>query len=182
MKRFVLFFLLFFTIGASTVKAQEIAEPEFVGEAVLVKDGTAIPLDKEYGRIKIGVSLAHNSWNTKSLAIDGKAATCRTEAGNVTLIVKAVDNNSDPMAVITIYSLKSKSKSRKVDLSSDNSDQLFHSSKTYTKDIMKFTGKKYGKSSYMITTNLKAGEYAIVFKNPNNVDEKNLLLACLGVD
>ena len=164
------------------VKAQDVVEPEFVGEAVLVKDGTSIPLDKEYGRIKIGVSLVHNSWNTKSLSIDGKAAACRTEAGNVTLIVKAVDNDSDPMAVITIYRLKSKSKSRKVDLSSDNSDQLFHSSKTYTKDIVKFTGKKYAKSSYMITANLTAGEYAIVFKNPNSVDEKNLLLACLGVD
>lgn len=173
---------MLFTMSNYGLLAQEVQEPDFIGESLLVLDQTTVPLDKEYARFKSGVSFAHNSWNARSLYIDGKAANCRTKEGNINLIVKAADNNSDPMSVIIIYKLKSNTKRRTVTLSADNSDQLFHSSKTFTKDMMKYSGKKYGESSYLITTNLKAGEYAILVKNPNNVDEKSAVLSCIGVD
>lgn len=48
--------------------------------------------------------------------------------------------------------------------------------------MMKFTGKRYGTSSYLLTTNLEAGEYAIMVKNPNNVDEKSAVVSCIGID
>ena len=182
MKKIIPLFVMLFIMSTYCSFAQEVQEPDFIGEALLVQDQTNVPLDKEYARFKSGVSLAHNSWNALSLYIDGKSANCRTKEGTVNIIVKAADNNSDPMAVIIIYKLKSKSKKRTVTLSADNSDQLFHSSKTFTKDMMKYSGKKYGSSSYLITTNLKAGEYAILVKNPNNVDEKSAVVSCIGID
>ena len=181
MKKITLLFVMLFTMSTFCSFAQEVQEPDFIGEALLVKDQTNVPLDKEYARFKTGISMAHNSWNALSLYIDGKVANCRTKEGTINIIVKAADNNSDPMAVIIIYKLKSK-KNRTVTLSADNSDQLFHASKTFTKDMMKFSGKRYGASSYLISTNLQAGEYAIMVKNPNNVDEKSAVVSCIGID
>ena len=180
MKKISLLFVMLFSMS-NCLFAQEMQEPDFIGDAFLVQEQTTVPLDKEYARFKKGISMKHNSWNAFSLYIDGKAANCRTKEGTVNIIVKAADNNSDPMSIIIIYKLKAK-KSRTVTLSADNSDQLFHSSKTFTKDMMKFTGKRYGTSSYLLTTNLEAGEYAIMVKNPNNADEKSAVVSCIGID
>ena len=182
MRKITLFLVMLVAFGNSGLTAQEMQEPDFVGEGYLLINQTCVPLDREYARFKSGVSWVHNSWNALSLFVDGAAANCRTKEGTVNLIIKAVDNNSDPMAVVVIYKLKSKSKKRTVTLSADNSDQLFHSSKTFTKDMMKFSAKRYGESSYFITTSLKAGEYAVMVKNPNGQDEKSVVLSCIGVD
>lgn len=181
MKKNIFLFVMLLTMSSFSLFAQKEQEPEFIGEALLVQGQTFVPLDKEYARFKTGISWAHNSWNALSLFIDGKAANCRTKEGPINLIIKAADNNSDPMAVIVIFKLKSK-KNRSVILSTDNSDQLFHASKTFTKNMMKFSGKKYGTSSYFISTNLQAGEYAILVKNPNNIDEKSSVVSCIGID
>ena len=178
----ILFFVVLFTMSNFSMFAQEVQEPEFVGEPYLLQEQTPILIERDYARFKSGVSWTHNSWNALSLCIDGKHASTRTKAGKLTFVVKATDNNSDPMSIITIFKLKSKSNKRSIVLSADNSDQLFHSSKTYTKNLMKFTGKKYGESSYLITTNLEKGEYAILVKNPNNTDEKSVVVSCFGLD
>lgn len=163
--------------------AQEIEEPEFIGEVVLVKDdGPSQLLDKNYANFREGISWKHNSMNALSLNVDGNKAECRTKSGIIKLIVRAVDNNSDPMAVINIYRFKSKSKRRSVILSSDNSDQLLNSSKSFTNDLIKFQAKKYGERSYLLTVNLSGGEYGIIVNNPNNRDEKALIVSCIGID
>lgn len=179
--RIMLLIVLLSTCINST--AQEIEEPEFVGEIVLVKgDGQSQLLDKNYANFRKGISWKHNSMNALSLNVDGSKAECRTEPGTVKLIVRAVDNNSDPMAVINIYRFKSKSKRRSVILSSDNSDQLLNSSKSFTNDLIKFQAKKYGERSYLLTVNLSEGEYGIIVNNPNNSDEKALVVSCIGID
>lgn len=158
-------------------------EPEYIGEAILVTDSNkSVVLDKEYGEIKSSVSLAKNSWNVLKLYVNGGAASCRAKSGEIKFIIRAKDNNSDPLSFITIYRMKAKKKNRSVDLAVDHSDNPFVSSKTYSKDKMKFQGKKYGNSSYLITTQLNAGEYGIVISNPNNVDEKSCIVSCIGID
>ncbi|MCH5308258.1 MAG: hypothetical protein J1E58_00235 [Prevotella sp.] len=183
MKKYILFVLLFMLFSFSAFSQTTIEEPEYIGEALLVTDSnTGVLLDKEYGELKSSVSLKKNSWNVLKLYISGEKASCRAKSGEVKIIVRANDNNSDPMSLITIYKMNAKKKQRSVDLSVDHSDNPFASSKTYSKDKMKFQGKKYGSNSYIITTNLEAGEYGIIIRNPNNVDEKSCIVSCIGIE
>lgn len=183
MKKYTLFVLLFMLFSFSAFSQTTIEEPEYIGEALLVTDSdTKVPLDKEYGELKSSVSLAKNSWNVLKLYINGGAASCRAQSGEIKFVIRANDNNSDPMSLITIYKMKAKKKQRSVDLAVDHSDNPFASSKTYSKDKMKFQGKKYGANSYIITTKLEPGEYGIVISNPNNVDERSRIVSCIGID
>ena len=180
MKKFILFSMAFILFFINSFGQIAIEEPEYIGEAILVIDDTnGMLLDKEYGEIKSTVSLSSN--DVRKLYIQGGSATCKAKRGEIQFIIRANDNNSDPMSLITIYKMHAKKKERSVALSVDHSDNPFASSKTYSKDKMKFQGKKYGNSSYLITTNLETGEYGIIIKNPNGVDEKSPIVSCIGI-
>ena len=162
----------------------QIEEPEYIGEALILNDeGNFISTDNEIAAIHVGASLKVNSWNAISLVVEGgKAAARVTEGHPITLVVKAVDNQTNPLSIVRIYKLDGKKKKRSTILAKDNSDNIM-TSKTYTKNQLKFTGKKYGTASYVITLNdVKPGEYGIVVSNPNNVDETRMVVACFGVD
>lgn len=159
-------------------------EPEFIGEAcILQSDNTCSTLGKEFGDFTSGVSWSHNSNKAFWLRIKGGSAKSRIGVGSpVKLVVRAVDNNSDPLAIITIYQFKAKDKSRSVYLARDNSG-TFLKSETNSKAAMPFVGKKYGSSSYLIELkDLPAGEYGIVVTNPNTRDEKRVVVSCFGID
>lgn len=162
----------------------QVTEPEFIGESFLLKaDGTNAPLDKEFGDITSGISWSSNSWNAKSLEIAGGAAKTRSLLSEpLQLVVRAVDNNSDPLTIISIFKFKAGKKKRTVLISKDNSGTLLKS-RTNSKDLIRFTGKKYGTSSYLLTfQDLKPGEYGIVVSNPNTRDEKRIVVSCFGID
>ena len=159
-------------------------EPEYIGEAFVLKaDGSSVPLDKEIGDFTSGISWSHNSWNALSLEVVGGKAKSRFSTGQpLQLVVRAVDNNSEPLTIISIYKLKAKKKSRTVLISKDNSGTVMKS-RTNSKDLIRFTGKKYGFSSYLITlSELATGEYGIVVSNPNTRDEKRTVVSCFAVD
>lgn len=162
----------------------QVNEPEFIGESYLLKsDRTVVQLDKEFGDFTSGVSWSSNSWNALSLVVAGGAAKTRGNASEpLQLVVRAVDNNSDPLTIISIFKFNAKKKKRSVLISKDNSGTLLKS-RTNSKDLVRFSGKKYGTSSYLITLeDLKAGEYGIVVSNPNTRDEKRVVVSCFGVD
>lgn len=51
-----------------------------------------------------------------------------------------------------------------------------------TLDFVKFNAKKYGDKSYLITVdNLNHGEYGIIVSNPNQIDEKQLVISTFAV-
>lgn len=159
-------------------------EPEFIGEAYFLKtDGTHVPLDKEIGDFTSGISWAKNSWNALSLKVAGGKAQSRFGSKEpLQLVVRAVDNNSDPLTIISIYKLKAKKDSRSVLLSLDNSGTVMKS-RTNSKGLIRFSGKKYGISSYVIALkDLAVGEYGIVVSNPNNRDEKRVVVSCFAID
>lgn len=159
-------------------------EPEFIGEAFVLKtDGSSVPLDKEIGDFSSGMSWSSNSWNALSLVVAGGKAQLRFAASEpLQLVVRAVDNNSDPLAIVSIYKLKAKKKSRTVMISKDNSGTLMKS-KTNSKELVRFSGKKYGSSSYLIELkDLAVGEYGIVVSNPNSRDEKRTVVSCFAID
>lgn len=185
MKRVKFFGLLLITISICTtsLKAQVI-EPEFIGEAYLLKnDSSTVSLDKEIADYTAGVSWSSNSWNALSIEIrEGKAQTRFSSSEPLKIVVRAVDNNSDPLTIISIYKFKAKSNKRTFVLSEDNSRTLMKS-RTNSKDIIRFNGKKFGTTSYLIELkNLKPGEYGIIVSNPNNRDEKRTVVSCFGID
>lgn len=181
MKKLVVIVSMFFGL---TVWGQDVREPEFAGEVIgLRADGSTIKLEKEYGDITSGISWSENTWDARRLEIKGGRSAIRFKAGDaVRLIVRASDNNSDPMAVISIYRLRPKKSSRTVLLGKDNSG-TFLKSRTNAKALVKFDGRKFGAASYLIEiSNPEAGEYGIVVSNPNSKDEKRLVVSCFGVD
>ncbi|MEZ5421832.1 MAG: hypothetical protein R2682_01900 [Pyrinomonadaceae bacterium] len=102
--------------------------------------------------------------------------------GPIELIVRGVDNNSDPLSFVTIYKFKVNKKKRTAYLGRDNTGTLLKS-KTDSTAMMKFTGKKFGTSSYLITLEgLEPGEYGVVVDNPNSRDEKKTTVSCFGID
>jgi len=181
--KFYLVFLTFLILCWSSLNAQE-NEPEFIGEAYIVESqGSIKQLDKEIASFTRGISWKANSWDALSLEVEGGAAKSRiSKCQSVKLVVKASDNNSDPLSIINIYRFRSKKKKRVTVLSENNSGTLMKS-RTHTKNQLSFTGKKYGTSSYLLTIdNIDLGEYGIVVTNPNNVDEKRIVISCFGVD
>ena len=48
---------------------------------------------------------------------------------------------------------------------------------------LSFTGRKFGESSYLITLDeTPAGEYGITVSNPNNLDEKQVIVSTVAID
>jgi len=163
--------------------AQE-KEPDFIGEAYLLNsENESVKLDKVIGELSSGMSFSSNSLNALSLEIQGEESQTRIPIGKpINLVVRAVDNNSDPLIIISTYKFKEKKKKRTVVLSKDNSGSLIKS-RAPAKDMVKFSGQKYGNSSYLITlSNLEEGEYGIIVSNPNVKDEKRAVVSCFAID
>jgi hypothetical protein len=182
MKLLTLFFIAFLVSALPTMA--QVSEPDFIGEASLLKtDGSYIQLDKEIGDFTSGISWSSNSWNALSIKIaGGRAQTRFTSSEPLQLVVRAVDNNSDPLAIISIYKFKANKKTRSFLISEDNSGTLMKS-RTNSKGMIRFNGKKYGASSYLITLKgLEVGEYGIIVSNPNNRDEKRVVVSCFAID
>lgn len=183
MKTFFNLLILATALLLPTFSYAQIPEPDFVGEVYLQKGDTYVKLEKEIGAYTKGISWKSNSWNALSLEVEGKSAQIRINHDEQKdFVVRAVDNNTDPISIITVYKFDVKRKKRKTILSLDNSGTLMKS-RTITKNQVKFDGKKYGSSSYLISFNkMPIGEYGITVANPNNVDEKRTIVSCFGVD
>ena len=147
--KFIIFLPLIILLFHSFPLVAQEKEPDFIGEAYLLNEqGEYMQLDKETAAYTKGMSWKTNSWSAVSLEITGGKAQTRTTQQAVKLIVRASDNNSDPLSIITIYSLKAKKKKRTTILSEDNSGTLMKS-RTHTKNQVSFSGKKFGYSSYL---------------------------------
>lgn len=183
LKSFILAAMMAFF--ACTANAQT-AEPEFIGEVFhLDPAGQTTLLEKQRVVVKtkagasmyiVGIGKIKSKINIKG----GKSNTRFPASEKLQLIVKAVDNESDPMSIVAIFKFKANSKSRKAELSSLST---FGGQSDNNMDFVDFTAKKYGESSYLIEINhLEPGEYGITVTNPNNKDEKNLIVSCFGID
>lgn len=182
MKIFRHFFSLLFVVFSSTISFAQTPEPEFIGEVYWEKpDGSYVKLGKEIGAYTSGISWT--SSNALFLELTGKNAKVRVSSGEtIKLIIRAVDNNSDPISIVSFYRFDVKRKKRATIIAEDNSG-TFRRSRTHTENQLVFSGKKYGTSSYMIVVeDVPVGEYGIVVANPNSVDEKRTIVSCFGVD
>lgn len=176
--------MLLIVVFCSTILYAQTPEPEFVGEVYWEKaDGGYVQLEKGIGAYTSGISFKYNSWNALALELMGNSARVRVpSAGTIKFIIRAVDNNSDPISIISVYRFNVKKEKRKTVIAEDNSGTLMRS-RTHTKNQLVFSGEKYGLSSYLIVIDdIPAGEYGIVVANPNSLDEKRTIVSCFGVD
>ena len=147
-------------------------------------DGTTKRLEKQNTRIKTGGSVyvagfAVNKTKTKVL-IEGGAAGVRFRSDEpLQLIARAKDNNSDPMSIVRVFRMKSNKKQRSAVIAAAGTFNTTSNDMEY----LPFEAKKYGESSYLLTFEQRpAGEYGVIISNPNNVDEKMVIVSTFGID
>lgn len=170
--------------GGDAIKAQTL-EPEFEGEVVGVfPDGSSKKLEKHNVRMRTGAGVyiagfAASKSKTKVL-VEGGSASVRFDAAQpIALIVRAKDNKADPMSIVRVFRMKSTKKNRSAVISAVGSFSV----NSNTMDYLRFSAEKYGESSYRLTFDERpAGEYGIIVSNPNNVDEKMVIVSAFAID
>lgn len=183
-----LFFLLAFGVllsgGMNLVTAQNY-EPEFEGEVIGVfPDGTTRKFEKHNVRITTGAGVyiagfAASKQKTK-VVIDGGQAGVRFDGSQpIELIVRAKDNKADPMSIVRIFRMKASKKNRSAVIAAVGSFSV----SSNTMEYLPFSAAKYGESSYRLTLDKRpTGEYGIIVSNPNNVDEKQVIVSTFAID
>jgi len=103
--------------------AQQIAEPQFVGEVLLVKSETsAVPLEKKTAivKTKAGASVYLTGiGSVKSrIHVEGSTSVVRCSQGDgpIVLIVRAANNENDPSSFIRVFKFEQKKKERRAEL------------------------------------------------------------------
>lgn len=186
MKKIFYATLLGALLGFAPAKAIEIPEPAFIGEVVAVlPDGSASKLEKETVLIRTRANasatiLGVGKAKTK-LIIDSPEAAVRLKTDDaIRFIVKAVDNDTDPISIINVFRFEANKKRRLAELSSVSS---FGSVKANKLERLRFTAEKYGEKSYLLTLIDKpAGEFGITVSNPNNLDEKGTIVSTFAIE
>ena len=184
--RIKLLFLISILICTGSYAQETVTEPDFIGEVlVLNPDNSTTPLEKATVKIKTkanaSIYLVGMGKVKTKINVDGPSAQVRLHQGDdFKLIVRAVDNNTDPMSIINIFQFETGKKVRKAELSSLST---FGGASSNNLELLPYTAKKYGESSYLITLKEKpVGEYGITVRNPNSLDEKNIIVASFGID
>lgn len=170
--------------GIEASMAQSL-EPEFEGEVVGVfPDGSARKLEKHNVRVQTGAGVyiagfAASKSKTK-VVIDGSTAGVRFDGGEpFELIVRAKDNKADPMSIVRVFRMKATKKNRSAVIAAVGSFTV----SSNTMEYLPFSASKYGESSYRLTFDTRpTGEYGIIVSNPNNVDEKLVIVSTFAID
>lgn len=177
--------ILIFTFFLFKMDAQTIEEPEFIGESILLKsDNTTVPLEKQLTQSRsvasTGLILTGIGKFRQQIQIDGCCANIKfAKSDNVKIIIRSVDNLSDPLSVIKIFKFEQKKNYRRAELLSAST---LGSIKNNNLQYITFVGKKFGASSYILQLNsIQPGEYGITISNPNNLDQKQTITSTFAV-
>ncbi|WP_295959885.1 hypothetical protein [uncultured Alistipes sp.] len=164
----------------------EIPEPDFIGEVVAIRpDGKPEKLEKETVLLRTRANASATIFGigkakTKLIIDTPEAATRLKSSDNIRFIIKAVDNATDPISIINIFSFENNKKKRMAELSSVSS---FGSVKSNKLERLRFSAEKYGEQSYLLTLSDKpAGEFGIIISNPNTRDEKSVIVSTFAIE
>lgn len=171
MRKLVL--ILVAMMGFSTIYAQDIAEPEFIGEAKIVtSDGREVYLPVEHAMTKTRANAALYLFGmgkiTSDFYLEGSISSARiTDSDDFYILIRAENNQLSPAAYIKIFRFDIKHGSREVEIGSTGS---FSGASYNNINYIPFTAKKYGESSYIVKiNNIVTGEYGIKFATENNI-------------
>ena len=179
MKKFFMMLLVSTCLTTASHAQVKVEEPEFAEETLLLTSNTqGVKLSRENGTVKTkaGASLYLTGiGKVKSrLTLQGAKSTSKVKGSTETrLIVKAINNETDPNSFINIFKFEVKGKERRYQLAEAGT-----LSKTETNNLssVDYKAKKYGKSSYLLVLEgLTPGEYGIVIGDPNHENTKNAM-------
>lgn len=181
------FIILALMLASLNVFSQSF-EPEWVGDVNVLEIGNdndtiAIKTEKSIPRIKTTDSaglILFGIGNVRKKAVikNGRAATQIIPNETVTLVVRGKDNDSDPAGFIQLVKFEEKKKERKTELAKMN---WLGNVSEGNSEYIPFEGKRYGKSSYILTFPTVEGEYGVRVLNPNERDEKAPVFYCFGI-
>lgn len=114
------------------------------------------------------------------MVIDGSTAGVRFDGGEpFELVVRAKDNKADPMSIVRVFRMKATKKNRSAVIAAVGSFTV----SSNTMEYLPFSATKYGESSYRLTFDTRpTGEYGVIISNPNNVDEKLVIVSTFAID
>lgn len=159
---------------ASIGRAQDIPEPEFIGEVTIVNLDTKEfkRLPKERGIIRVSNFMGEQ---TKKIVLSEESPFLISDRTSCAFIIKAADNRHDPMSVIQVFRFeKNLANQRVTELNRISIGNYYSQGEGNRKIYVDFEGKKYGESSYLITFPITAGQYGII---AGAIDESNLIIA-----
>ncbi|MBC7439062.1 MAG: hypothetical protein H7250_03640 [Flavobacterium sp.] len=182
MKKLLLCLCLLLLNAQNILSQTKVIEPDFVGEALLLKtDNSIAKLDKSISQMKIKSPVTVFSKIKIRFEIDECCASTRIPLNNsIKIIVKAVDNKTDPMSIVSIFKFEKRKKDRRAEMLSLG----MFSGSANNQEYIKFKAEKYGESSYLLLLDIKEkGEYGITVKNPNSMTESSgMVISSFGVD
>ncbi len=148
-------------------------------------DGSTVMLEKETVQLRTRANASAlitgiGKAKTKLIVESPSAAVKLKNADVIQFIIRNVDNASDPISIINIFRFDCSNTKRLAEMSSVSS---FGSVKQGNLQKLKFTARKYGTSSYLITlTDKPVGEFGITVNNPNNIDEKQVIVSTFAIE
>jgi hypothetical protein len=153
-----------------------VEEPEFIGNAIYVKNNQAVELEKQ--KVSVTVKASASLYLTglgsvkQKIIINEPASPVRIEEDrNLKFIVKVSDNKYDPFEIIEIYRLKKNAKNRSLLTAETGS---FSGSKAGDVVRISYKAVKYGTSSFLVTIpELMMGEYAVNITLKDNQQSKS---------
>ncbi len=163
-------------------KAQQITveEPEFAEQSlVLTSDaaGKLLPRENAVLKTKAAASLYLTGIGKikTRITLNGKnSTTIVKKEPTIKLIVKAVDNKTDPKSFINLFKFEVKQNKRQALVSELGT---FSGASENSLSSIDYNAKKYGESSYLISLdNLTPGEYGMIMGDPNALTKKNTLM------
>lgn len=173
-KLIVLLALTAFSLSGNA--QSKVKEAEFIGNVrYLQEDSTTLNLDKSVVKVKTKASGSKMWWGVGSqkafFEVPGKTSKCVISRmgkdylhGYYDFIIRTSDNEIDPSSIILVFKYELKGGNRRVQLGKVHN--RFGNSE-YGAETLAFEGKKFGKSSYIITLQgLQAGEYGVSVRNP----------------
>lgn len=187
MKKILLFFTAVFLVTSSGAQdLPTITEPEFIGEAIIARTDTGEQrkLPKERASLKTAATASVYIFGVgkakSKLTLPGKNSPLQvTDAGKYILIVKAENNDYDPVSIIKFVRLKQEGDDYNPRRTSEMaSASTFGTVEADNQLYVPFVAAKYGESSYALTADLAPGEYGIMV-NPE--DSNNMIVATFGV-
>jgi hypothetical protein len=173
-------------LSLSMYAQNQIKEPNFIGEAVIVNaDNTTTKLEKQTVQIKTraGASMyivGVGKVKSKIQVPNAKSSVSIKKPNELKIIVRAKNNENDPLSFIQIFKFDVKGKKRLAELASAGT---FSGVSENNLNYLDFEAEKYGEKSYIL--NVKGfknnSEYGIYITNPDVKDEKKLVISSFGI-
>lgn len=183
MKKIILGLMFLATIAVSA--QEQVEEPTFVGEAFVIdSNNTIVDLEKEQVQWKTragaSVYLTGIGKVKTKIQVPGCCSGVNINAnGEIRLVVRAVDNETDPLSIIQVFKFDQKKKKRLAELASVGT---FSGGSSNNLEYLKYKAEKYGESSYLliIKNYEKGAEYGVIVNNPNALDQRQTIVSTFG--